>query len=308
MTSRAIVVTGATGFIGTQLIGVLSASAHTFSLVALTRRPSSLTSLPTWPSHWRAIEHDISSDRSMPSLPAGATIIHLAAATGSASRNEIIRTNITGTLRLIEASKSARGGHMILVSSIAARYDDKRWYAYADSKVTAEKALVQSGIASTIVRPTVVMGPGSAAEAALWKLATSPSPLPLVPGSPHVRMQPIAVRDVARTLEHLIHLAPTTASLSFDLGGPEVLELGELLSRMREARQLTRRNYIPIPLTPIRLVLAAAEKIGLPLPVRAGQLALFANDSSARTPLPPALADLSSTFSTVGEMIGGRRE
>ena len=49
----------------------------------------------------------------------------------------------------------------MIVSSIAATHEDKTAYYYTQSKQMADQAVCDSGLNYLIVRPAVVLGPGS---------------------------------------------------------------------------------------------------------------------------------------------------
>lgn len=210
-------------------------------------------------------------------------MLHLAAATGKASPREMRQVNVEGTRRLLQAAKEAGVAHFIFVSSIAASFRDQRWYHYAHAKREAEALVAASGIPCSIVRPTMIFGPGSPIETALTGLATGGAPIVL--GSGEVAVQPVHVDDLASFLVGLAADAPAGGA-PMELGGGERMTMRALLARIRAARSLPSRTPTSIPLGFIRTVLGALEPmVGTALPVSAGQLASFVNDATA-TPHP----------------------
>jgi uncharacterized protein YbjT (DUF2867 family) len=212
-------------------------------------------------------------------VPHGAVILHLAAATGRLPGPVMRAVNVEGTRRLLEVATAAHAAHVLFVSSIAAGFQNQRWYHYARAKREAEALVRQGGIPATIVRPTMVFGAGSPVQAGLERLAIGA--LPLVPGTGLVRVQPIHVDDLVQLLLALAFRLPETDS-TIEVGGGEQGTLRQLLAAMRAARGLPARRPWSVPLGPIRVLLAGAEPIlGPRLPVTAGQLASFLNDSIA---------------------------
>lgn len=299
-----LVLTGATGFIGRELVRQLAAmnggSARSVSL--LLRHPGSLPPDLVVPPHWQIIQCDLSDPGvELPpgALPPGCVVLHLGAATGRAPASLLHEVNAGGTRRLAAAARAAGASHFILVSSIAAGYPNRRWYPYAASKLAAEAATSASGVPATVVRPTVVFGPGSRVQAGLEQLALGR--LPIVLGQGDVLVQPVDVRDLAALLLGLVD-SPPAGPVPVEVGGRERHSMHTLLARIRSAHGLPARSPWPVPLGMPRLALALAESVlGSRLPVTAGQLSAFLNDSVATPhPLVDALLPAGDSLRAVG--------
>ncbi len=274
-----LVITGASGFIGSRVLHAL-AERGVARVTVLARDPSRLTGRSDWRPEWRAVRCDLAS-APVPSdaIPPDAVVLHLAASTGKMSPADMSTVNVQGTARVIDAARAANAQHLIFVSSIAAGFADQRWYHYARAKRAAEQLVSASGLPHSIVRPTMVFGPGSPIETALTGLATGGAPIVLGTGT--VRVQPVHVDDVVELLLALVAGAPVGAA-PLEVGGGDRLTLRELLARIRSARALAPRTPLSIPLGAVRLALGAVEPVFLPLlPVTAGQLAAFVNHSDA---------------------------
>lgn len=274
-----LVITGASGFVGGRVLHALAERGAT-KVTALARDPSRLTRHTDWRAEWRAVQCDLAS-AAVPSgaISPDAVVLHLAASTGKMSPADMSTVNVQGTARVIDAARAANARHLIFVSSIAAGFADQRWYHYARAKRAAERLVSASGLPHSIVRPTMVFGPGSPIEAALAGLATGRAPIVL--GSGTVRVQPVHVDDLVELLLALVAGAPVGAA-PLEVGGGDRLTLRELLARIRSARALAPRTPLSIPLGAVRLALGAVEPVFLPLlPVTAGQLAAFVNHSDA---------------------------
>jgi hypothetical protein len=204
-------------------------------------------------------------------------VLHLAAATGRASRAEHWRVNAEGTRALLDACRAAGVPRFLFVSSVAAGFPDIRHYPYAQAKVAAEEAVRASGLRFAIARPAMIFGPGSPIQAALETLASAP----VVPvfGHGRTRVQPVWVDDVAASLAGIVE-QDRFAGETIGIGGPEVLSIEELLQRMRERRTGRRGRIAHVPLglvlPPLRI--AEALAIGHRLPISIGQLATFRFD------------------------------
>lgn len=174
MKNKTVLVTGATGFIGSALCQrLLAEGAH---VLALARNPDKGRKLAE--TGVEVVAGDITDHNRMSELVADADVVmHLAAQLGAGSEDEYIAANVTATRHLAQASAQAGVGRFIYTSSIAAlgpigdeivdetrvltAYGDR----YGDSKIAAEQAVVQvaeeTGLEYAILRPGMVYGPHS---------------------------------------------------------------------------------------------------------------------------------------------------
>ncbi len=274
-------VTGASGFVGQSLLRHLDPGA--FEAIHLLSRgrlelPRELASASN--------VHEVRGDLSDPStyrgaLAPGCAVIHLAARTGRASRREFVRDNLDATRHLVAAASDADCSHFVFVSTIAVRFRKRGGYHYADSKEQAEEVVRASDLPSTIIRPTVVLGPGAANWEKVQKMATAKTVL--LPGSGDVRIQPIWVDDLARALLGAV-LHPPEGTRTVDLGGPEAVSWDELVAKIyRQAGgNGNGPRIVHLPVGPVVQGLRVVEAL-LPItpPVTAGQFASFRNDGVA---------------------------
>ena len=127
------------------------------------------------------------------------------------------------------------------------------------------RALIDSGIEAVVLQAGVVIGSGSASFEMIRHL-TNRLPVMTTPKWVHNRIQPIAVRDV---LHYLIAAAtaPVPSSRTWDVGGPDVLEYGDMMRIYAEVAGLRMRRLIVLPfLTPT----IASLWVGTVTPIPAG--------------------------------------
>jgi nucleoside-diphosphate-sugar epimerase len=274
--SGIVFITGARGFIGKVLVRDLLATGR-WRVRALTRS-SAQGDQP--PNKLTFIFGNLLAPVSYRSSLEGVdTVIHLAAVTGRAARNEYEQTNVEGTKCLLRACKEAGVGRFLYVSTIAATYPDQRHYLYAQSKARAEALVRESGIPYTILRPTVVIGSGSL----IWHTLSSIAKLPVIPlpNGGRVQLQPIDVDDLVNGIE-LVLSRDRFEGETLDLGGPNPISVADFMRATHKAFYDKEPHFISFPLAPIRSILAFTEPVLRPiLPVTAGQLALFANRGTA---------------------------
>jgi NADH dehydrogenase len=295
-----VFLTGATGFIGRHLLEQLDATRADL-VVCLVRDPSRLAGKSPRPTYVRAISGDLLEPAKYAAELASCDVVcHLAASLGKATVAEHFRVNAEGTRALLEAARSAGIRRFLHVSTISVNFPDKTHYAYARSKELAETIVRSSAMDWAIVRPTIVLGPGSGWGKKLRSLATAP--VPLLFGSGKARLQPVDVRDVARFLAALLR-EPQLGRETIELGGPEALTFDELVVRIRGGPA----RIAHVPAAPLVGALAALERVAFAaLPVTAGQFYGFVHDTTA-APHPhvarllPNRRSLDSMIAELGE-------
>ena len=133
-----------------------------------------------------------------------------------------------GNERLVAAAKEA-GVRTYVYSSGAGAAPDAPYHWYR-AKWQAEEAIRGSSIRYTIFRPSWVYGPE---DRALNRFVGLARRLPVVPviGSGKQRLQPVFIDDVVRAFVDSLD-SPAAANRVFEIGGPEVLTMDEVLRVM----------------------------------------------------------------------------
>ncbi len=247
---------------------------------ALVRQAPAKDAAPAANVRW--VRADLFDEKAYAESLAGAEcVLHLAAATGKATPEEHFRVNVEGTRRIVEAAKRSGVEKFLLVSSIAAKFRDKRRYFYAQAKQHAEEIVRGSGLRYTIVRPTMIFGRGSPVLAGLEKLAA----LPVIPvfGDGHTAVQPVDVDDLADLLLEVVEQDPF-ANETLEFGGPEVLPIEDLLRAICRAKTNRAARVLHIPLGPVIPLLTILETVAYAaLPITVGQLSSFRSSGAAES-------------------------
>jgi NADH dehydrogenase len=140
--------------------------------------------------------------------------------------------DLKGTRHQVDAAEDAGVKRFVYVSGVgASKFAEQHWYRY---KWEAEKYVEDSGMQWVVVRPTWVYGPD---DASLNRLLGFAKRLPFVPifGNGDQSMQPVFIDDVGRVLADAA-LAPEAANQVFELGGPEVMSMNEVIRTALEVR------------------------------------------------------------------------
>jgi NADH dehydrogenase len=227
------------------------------------------------------------------------TVLHLAAVTGKHAPGEYYKVNRDGTQALIAEATHAGVRRFIFVSTIAAKFKDQQHYHYAQSKLQAERLVNASTLKWTIVRPTMILGKGSAVLGGLSKLAT----LPIIPifGDGKIRVQPVDVEDLAVILAAMLD-NENLESRTVEIGGPEVISMEGLMQSIRQSKVGTKGKVVHLPVGPFAACLGLMEPLLRPvLPITAGQMASFRNEGTAE---PDSwVAQQQTNMKTIEEML-----
>lgn len=181
-----VVITGATGFIGSRLLerlvreGLQGRPVH---VVAIARHPETLSEPLRGQVECHALElAEAPLDAIAAACGHGALVFHLAANASVAGGKAAGRTNVRATERLLESLRGCAPQRIVYASSIGAvdRTPGDRCTEpldensppypltqYGASKLAGERLLAASGLPFSIVRPTWVYGPQMRADSHL---------------------------------------------------------------------------------------------------------------------------------------------
>jgi len=142
----------------------------------------------------------------------------------------------------VAKAASAIGARMVHVSAIGA--DENSPSRYARAKAAGEKAVLAAAPTATILRPSVVFGPEDQFTNRFAALAQISPVLPLIGGG-LTKLQPVYAGDVATAVADAVD-GKTRPGATYELGGPEVLtmrEIMEIILRITERR----RRLVSLP-------------------------------------------------------------
>lgn len=204
-----LLITGATGFLGTTLRQTLQ-----IPYLGLSTRPSSSPDIIT--------TNLLDQSQTQATLQSHKIthILHLAAITYN-TKDQDFEGNKRMMQNLIQLA-SPNHIPIIYISTFAASYKND---PYATSKRHAEDLLKNSSLPYTILRPTMIIGPGSKDLALFQKLARF-NLLPLINGGNQL-IQPIHVDQVIKWLSYYLTKTPTNKT--HILSGAKPLTTKELL-------------------------------------------------------------------------------
>jgi NADH dehydrogenase len=154
------------------------------------------------------------------------------------------KINVEATRQLAEAANKAGVARFVYISSQSAH--EKNNSPYGQTKLEGEKALKDTEIAYTILRPGVIYGPEK--RGIFAKLEDQLRKLPAIPliGDGKYKQYPVHVDDVAwAVLETTTH--DNCVNKTYDIAGQEPIEFRNLIKHLLNKLKL-KKAVIPLPI------------------------------------------------------------
>jgi uncharacterized protein YbjT (DUF2867 family) len=254
-----VLLTGATGLLGGALLKLLLAEGHeTCCLI----RPNSPNASRLDGEPVEVFRGDAGDEEDLYGALGGVdALLHVA--------------GIEHSPAVVRAARRAGVGRLVVVGSTSAHSD----YAFRSGpKLEMEEVVRASGLAWTIVRPSMIYG--SERDRNVHRLLSFLDRWPVFPmfGAGTNLWQPVYHEDCARgVLEALKR--PDAVHHSYDLPGAEPLMYLDLVKTAAAALGSEPR-IVRLPVEPVRLALVAAERLRLPLPIDSGQVTRLREDKA----------------------------
>jgi uncharacterized protein YbjT (DUF2867 family) len=259
-----ILLTGATGVVGSELLPQLLAAGH--EVRALVRDPRRLGAQRV---NVQIALGDLSDPFSMRHAMRGVdTVVHLAATDRDQPGGTIEELNGLATIRLLRAAERAGVRRFAFFSAIGATpFQLTRFFR---AKALAERAVRASPLESIVFAPSITYRPGDPWITLLERLSMLPA-MP-VSGSGDSLYQPIWARDVAACVAAALDEADAKGGKRkgkkgeknpgrrYELAGPETLTYKEILEQVMEANG-HQRPLLHFPLPLVRAGLRGLELI-----------------------------------------------
>jgi uncharacterized protein YbjT (DUF2867 family) len=231
-----ILLTGATGVVGSALLGELLAEGR--EVRCLVRDPRRLG-----PSRVRVQLSlaDLADPRGLRHAVRGAdTVIHLAAAIRDQPPKRLEEINALGTYRLLRAAERAGVKRFVFFSALGATLHQRT--RFFRSKALAEDIVEGARIETTVIAPSIVYDRDDRWVTLMKRLAV----LPLLPisGSGEAAFEPLWARDAARATIAALDTAPGR----FELAGPDQLTYEQIARLIAQASGRPRPVlHVPLP-------------------------------------------------------------
>jgi NADH dehydrogenase len=270
-----ILVTGGTGFVGRHLIrGMRKQGLPVRALVRHPDRAGELRDLGV-----ELIAGDISDRQSLQRACAGVErVVHLVGIIQESPGVTFQEVHVQGTGNLLEAAKKAGVRHFFYQSALGTRPAARS--EYHKTKWQAEELVRASGIAYTILRPSLIYGPGDQFTIRLAGIIRSSPVLPVI-GSGKSKVQPIFIDDVVACIVKAV-TSDSFLNEIYEVGGPEQLTYEEVTRAIARALGISRPVF-RMPMLFMRPAARLLESVLPSPPITTGQLLMLEEDNVCST-------------------------
>ncbi len=252
-----ICITGANSSVGQNLLNHL-ASTDGAEVIAGVRSEKAFADLPQAANISPTLISYQDSESLNKAMAGADCVIHLAGILIENKHSNYASANVAATAAVVAAAKSQAVKHIIFISVVGASPSSNN--AYFRSKGAAEQIVAESGIAATIIRTPILLGPGTAGAWSLLSAANNPNCKVL--GGGHYCMRPLDTDDLSSALTTL-SMNPATGIVTHELVGPESIPYRDLIKKT--AKMLGKEvevGSVPILMAKIGAALTSTVKGG----------------------------------------------
>jgi nucleoside-diphosphate-sugar epimerase len=240
-----IVITGAAGLVGQNLLVELKSQGYT-RLLAIDKHEYNLEILRRLHPDVEAIHADLAEPGDWEQAFADADcVVQLHAQITGKYTELFTRNNIQATQRVIDACKRHRVQYLVHISSSVVNSlatDD-----YTETKKAQEALVASSGLPHCVLRPTLMFGWFDPKHLGWLARFMAKTPVFPIPGDGKFMRQPLYERDFCRCIAICIERRPDREI--YDVVGDTRIDYVDIIRTIKRVKQLrTRIVHIPIGL------------------------------------------------------------
>jgi len=218
-----ILLTGATGFVGTAVRHELKAKGH--EVRALVRVPS-VRKIDAREGIEVLAGDVLDTHACLRAVDGCDAVVHLIGIRRESPQDGISyeALHTEATYAIMDAAKRGGVKRAIYLSGLGARADAPS--GYHRTKFESEEIVRKSGLRWTIFRPSVIFGPGDEFHPLIADLVHRPI-VPIIDGGKAL-LQPMSLRNIAEPMARAVTM-PETQGKIYEAGGPERVAFIDLL-------------------------------------------------------------------------------
>jgi nucleoside-diphosphate-sugar epimerase len=238
---RKIVVTGAAGLVGQNLIPRLKADAEN-TIVAIDKHPRNTAILRELQPDVRVVEADLAAPGAWQDELEGCThLVSGHAQIGGLYLEEFTRNNVEASRRLMEAAERAGVGYVVNISSSVV--NSMAVDFYTETKKAQEALLAATGTKQVVLRPTLMFGWFDRKHVGWLARFMQRVPVFPVPGDGKYLRQPLFVGDFVDIIAAAIQQELTGA---YNITGQQRVDYIDMIRMLKEATG-ARARIVKIP-------------------------------------------------------------
>jgi uncharacterized protein YbjT (DUF2867 family)/tryptophan-rich sensory protein len=255
---RSVLVTGATGHVGSHLVPALLERGH--SVRVLSRSEGSVARHP-WAGDVDVAIGDVTRAEALDTALADVEVAYYLVHSMD-GQGDFRRRDLEAARTFADAAARAGVGRIVYLSGL---HPEGELSEHLASRVEVGDVFLGASVPAAVLQAGIVLGRGSASFDMLRHL-TERLPAMVTPRWIDNRIQPIALDDVVHFLVAAADVPPDS-NRTWDIGGPEVLTYREMMQRYARVHGLRRRLIVHVPvLTPS----LASHWVSAVTPVEAG--------------------------------------
>jgi uncharacterized protein YbjT (DUF2867 family) len=249
-----IAITGANSSVGLNLLKHI-VSATDIDVIAGVRSDRAMKSLPSSPQIDPRIITYQDSTQLAAALEGAGCIVHLAGILIEDKNTSYASANVDATEAVVEAAQTLGAKHLIFISVVGASKDSSN--AYFRSKGLAEEFVKNSGLAASIIRTPILLGPNTAGASSMIGAAKQSKTKIL--GGGKYSMRPLDIDDLNQAILNCCNSDSREAKL-YELVGPEPISYRDLIQKT--AAMMNNSVEIgSVPVAIAKLVAAISSRI-----------------------------------------------
>ncbi len=250
MAQQLVTIFGGSGFVGTTLVEYLAKTGVRIRVAV--RRPNSAMHVKPLGDvgQIQVVQANLRDEKSVKAAVRGAdAVINLVGILYESGAQKFNKVQAEGAGTVARACAEFGVGTLIHMSALGA--DENSPALYGRSKALGEKAVRTHFPAATILRPSVIFGPG---DGLFNRFAQAVSTFPVMPVfSGDTKFQPVYVGDVVKVMIRALDDAAMRGE-TYELGGADVYSLRELMQlAAREARRKVCFVDVPAFIAPLKV-------------------------------------------------------
>ena len=262
-----IVVTGAAGLVGQNLIPRLKARGYT-DIVALDKHRANTKILAELHPDVRVIEADLARPGGWEDTFAGAdALIQLQAQIGGLDAAVFEANNVTSTKHVLAAASAAGVPYLVHISSSVV--NSAAVDLYTETKKAQERLSLAAGIPTAVLRPTLMFGWFDRKHVGWLARFMKKMPVFPIPGDGRFRRQPLYAGDFAAIIMSCLETRKTGA---YNISGLETLDYIDLIRALKRATR-AKATIVKIPYGLFKRLLETWALVDKDPPFTASQLA-----------------------------------
>lgn len=255
-----VLLLGASGFIGRELLAALAARGH--RVTAGVRRRAGTPPFGADLAMTLDLNHATDVEAWTPLLADCDAVVNCAGVLQGTRAQSIDAIHRAAPIALFQACERVGVRRVVQISAISAEL--AAGTAYAVTKLAADDHLRSTSLEWTVLRPSLVVARGAHGGTAFFRaLAALPFAIP-VPGDGHQAFQPIHVADLAQLVATAVE-DDLLVHKTIDVVGPDVVTLRRLLEDYRRWLGLAPVPVLSIPRGLVRAAAWLGGIVGGPL-------------------------------------------